>query len=93
MSWSVSGNGTAAEVKAQIDEQLKYPLADAPAGIANAGERESIHRLQETIHQVLRTFAPDVKLALTAAGHMGFTDGEARESAYQNISLQITPTS
>lgn len=39
MSWSVSANGKIADVRGQLSEQFKGPLAEKPAGLSNDGER------------------------------------------------------
>ncbi len=92
MSWSVSATGTPAEVRGQLSEQFKGPLAEKPAGLSDDGERESVQLISETIEQILGTFAPTNRVSVSASGHMGFAnwDGKAGD-AYQNVTITITP--
>lgn len=90
MSWSVSGSGTPAEVRGQLSEQFKGPLAEKPAGLADDGERETVQRIHETIEQVLTTFDPERKLSVSAYGHMGFSDWDTKAGAFQNVNLIIS---
>jgi hypothetical protein len=89
MSWSVNATGTPAEVRGQISEQFKGPLAEKPAGLADDGERETVKRVHETIEQVLSTYGADNKVSVSASGHMGFTDCNTKAGAYQNVNLTI----
>jgi hypothetical protein len=93
MSWSVSATGTPAEVRGQLSEQFKGPLAEKPAGLSDDGERETVRRIHETIEQVLTTFGPDQKVSVSASGHMGFADWNSKNVAggYQTASLTIKP--
>ena len=93
MSWSVNAVGTIDEVKAQLAEQFALPLAPAPKGVSDAGERETIHRVHETILQVLRTFVPDVQVHVYAHGYMGgvWRDGAIVAGRHQRVSLDIAP--
>jgi hypothetical protein len=89
MSWSVSAAGTTAEVRGQLSEQFKGPLAEKPAGLSDDGERETVQRIHETIEQVLTTYGADRKVSVSVYGHMGFTDWDTKAGAYQNVSLTI----
>ncbi len=91
MSWSVNATGTPAEVRGQLSEQFKGPLAEKPAGLSDDGERETVQRVQETIEQVLATFDPANKVTVSANGHMGFSSWETKAGAYQSVNLTITP--
>lgn len=91
MSWSVSATGTPAEVRGQLSEQFKGPLAEKPAGLSDDGERETVQRIHETIEQVLATFGPEIKVSVSAVGHMGFENWDTKAGAYQNVSLTIKP--
>ncbi len=91
MSWSVNGSGTPAEVRGQLSEQFKGPLAEKPAGLSDDGERETVHRIHETIEQVLATFDPEKTVTVSASGHMGFRNWDTKEGPYQNVSLSIGP--
>ena len=91
MSWSVNATGTPAEVRGQLSEQFKGPLAEKPAGLSDDGERETVRRIHETIEQVLATFGPDKKVSVSANGSMGFENWETTTGAYQNVNLTIKP--
>jgi len=93
MSWSVSGSGTPAEVRGQLSEQFKYPLADKPQGIDNDGERETVKQTFDLCEQILSTFDPEGKVTIAASGHMGFADWETKKGAYQSVSITVTPQS
>ena len=90
MSWGVSASGTPAEVRGQLSEQFKCPLAEKPAGISDDGERETVQRVHETIEQVLTTFDPESTVAVVASGHMGFRNHNTKAGAYQNVNFAIT---
>jgi len=89
MSWSVNATGTPSEVRGQLSEQFKAPLAEKPAGLSDDGERETVQRIHETIEQVLTTFDLDKKVSVSANGHMGFENWDTKAGAYQNVSLTI----
>lgn len=93
MSWSVSAVGTPAEVRGHLSEQFKYPLADKPAGIDDEGERETVKQTSDLIEQILSTFDPEVRVAISASGHMAFSDWNTKKGAYQSVNLTITPQS
>ncbi len=59
MSWSVSTRGSVPDVKAELERQFAYPLADRPAGLDDEGERETVRRVKETIGQCLDTFGAE----------------------------------
>lgn len=92
MSWGVNANGTPAEVRGQLSEQFKGPLAEKPAGLFDDGERETVRRIHETLEQIISTFGPEQTLSVSASGHMGFNDWNARAGAYQNVTLSIAKT-
>lgn len=91
MSWSVAAHGKPAEVQAQLAEQFKGPLAVPPAGLSDAGERETVKRVAEMVAQCLGTFDPEKKVAVNAYGHMGFADWDAESGAYQEVNVTIQP--
>ena len=91
MSWSVSGNGTPAEVRGQLSEQFKGPLAEAPAGLSDTGERQTVQLVSELLEQVLTTFGPERSLSISASGHMGFSDWDKKTGAYQSVNISIVP--
>ena len=93
MSWSVNATGTPAEVRGQLSEQFKGPLAEKPAGLSDDGERETVQRVHETIEQVLATFDIEQKVTVSAGGHMGFQNWDTKAGAYQNVSLSINTQS
>ena len=89
MSWSVSANGTVADVKAELEKQFAYPLAAVPGGLTDEGERETVRRIKETITQCLETFGPEKKVSVSANGHMGFQDWPTKAGAYQEVTVSI----
>ena len=91
MSWSVNASGKPSDVKAELDTQFAHPLADAPAGLSDEGERETVRRIRETITQCLETFDPEKAVAVSAYGHMGFASWDTKAGAYQEVSLTIRP--
>jgi hypothetical protein len=93
MSWSVSAKGTVSEVKAVLATQFLGPLADAPAGLTDEGERETVRRVQGTITQRLGTFAPEKIVSVSANGDMGFDSYDTKAGANQTVSVSIQPGS
>ena len=93
MSWSVSGSGTPAEVRGQLSEQFKYPLADKPSGLSDDGERETVKQVADLCEQILATFDPNNQVAISANGHMGFADWDKKTGCYQSVNLTVTPKS
>ena len=93
MSWSVSASGTPAEVRGQLSQQFKWPLAEKPAGLSDDGERETVRLLSEMIEQCLSTFGPERKVSVSASGHMGFSDWDTKADGYQSVNLSIFPQS
>ena len=91
MSWGVSASGKPEEVKAELERQFAYPLADGSAGLADAGEKETVRRIAETIAQCLGTFDPEKTVMVGANGHMGFKNWDTKAGAYQSVGLSITP--
>jgi hypothetical protein len=91
MSWSVNTSGKPADVKAELGRQFSYPLAEAPAGLADAGERETVRRIFETITQCLETFDAEKVVSVSASGHMGFEVWDTKAGAYQEVSVSIKP--
>jgi hypothetical protein len=89
MSWSATAKGTPSEVKKQLDQAFSGPLADAPAGLDDKEERETVFRIHETISQILRTFDPEKVVAVSAYGHMGYADYDSKKGKYQNVNLTI----
>ena len=92
MSWSVSATGKPAEVKAELEHQFSYPLADAPAGLSDEGEKETVRRTADMVGQCLSTFDPEKPVRVTASGHMGFNNWDTKEGAYQSVNVSISPT-
>lgn len=91
MSWSVSTRGTVAAVQAELERQFAFPLADAPAGLLDEGERETVRRVRDTITQCLGTFAPEKTVTVAANGHMGFDSWEGRTGPVQTVNISIQP--
>jgi hypothetical protein len=91
MSWSVSGSGIPAEVRGQLSEQFKGPLAEKPAGLSDDGERETVKLVHELAEQILSTFAEDKSVSISAVGHMGFSDWDKKTGAYQSVSFVVKP--
>jgi hypothetical protein len=91
MSWSVNATGKPAEVKTALEPQFASPLAEV-GGLADPGERETVRLIREMICQCLDTFAADQRVYVSAFGHMGYKDWDAKAGAYQNVELKISPT-
>lgn len=91
MSWSVNASGTPAEVRGQLSEQLKYPLADKPAGLNDDGERVTVQLVSELLEQILSTFDATKEVGISASGHMGFGDWTEKTGGYQNVSISVAP--
>ena len=91
MSWSVSASGTPAEVRGQLSEQFKGPLAEKPAGLNDDGERETVRLIAETIEQCLGTFAPEKSVSVSASGHIAFANYDTKAGAYQTVSISVNP--
>ena len=91
MSWSVSASGTPDEVQISLNEQLKNPLAEAPNGLQEETEKQTVRLVQAAINQCLSTFGEDRKVTViaSASGHMGFADWEHRGGCYQAVELSI----
>jgi hypothetical protein len=92
MSWSIQAAGaTPYEALAQVQEQVKWSLAPKPHGLDHDGERESVHRVVETIFQVLRTYDQTAGVSVSASGHISFDDYETKSGARQFVRLDIQP--
>jgi hypothetical protein len=91
MSWSVSANGTPAEVRGQLSEQFKGPLAEKPAGLDDDGERETVRLIAEMIEQCLGTFAAEKTVSVSANGYIHFTNYDTKDGATQTVSVSINP--
>jgi hypothetical protein len=91
MSWSIHASGTPAEVRVQLGEQFKHPLAEKPAGLDDDGERETVRLISELLEQATTTFDPAHKLAVAAYGHMSMADYTTKAGAAQSVSFTITP--
>lgn len=89
MSWGVHAKGKPAEVKAELDRLFLAPLAAAPAGLSDEGERETVRRISETITQCLGTFDPEKTVSVDASGHIGFGNWDTKAGAYQEVNLKI----
>jgi hypothetical protein len=89
MSWSVSSTGTPAEVRGELSQQFKGPLAEGPAGLADAGERQTVQQTSDLIEQILSTFDPAQRVTVAAHGHMGFGNWDEKTGCYQNVNLSI----
>ena len=91
MSWSVNGSGTPAEVRGQLSEQFKGPLAEKPSGLSDDGERVTVQKTSDLLEQILATFDPEVKLSVSAYGHMGFADWDKKTGCYQSVNIAVSP--
>lgn len=91
MSWSVSASGKPLEVKAELDRQFAYPLADKPAGLDDDGERETVRLIAETLGQCLETYGPERKVSVSANGHISFANFETKEGGNQTVNMSIIP--
>ena len=91
MSWSVSSSGTPAEARGQLLEQFKGPLAEKPAGLFDDGERVTVQQTSDLLEQILSTFDPTRAVAVSAYGHMGFSDWDKKTGCYQSVNITVTP--
>jgi hypothetical protein len=91
MSWGVSTQGSIPDVKAELERQFSHPLADAPAGLPDEGERETVRRIRDTIFQCLETFDPDKTVRVSANGHMRFDNWDSKSGACQEVNVSIQP--
>lgn len=93
MSWSVNSTGSPAEVRGQLSEQFKGPLAEKPRGLSDDGERETVQKIAELIEQILSTFDPGRNVSISASGHIVFGDWENKTGGYQTVNLTVIPRS
>lgn len=91
MSWSVNAVGTPAEVRGQLSEQFKYPLADKPAGLDDNEERATVAFVSDLLEQITTTYDAEAKLSVSAYGHMSFDNYVTRAGARQSVSFTVTP--
>lgn len=91
MSWSVSAKGTPSEVEAELNRQFLYPLADAPAGLSDEGERVTVCKVLDLIRQCLGTFDASKIVSVSANGHMGHDSWDTKSGAVQTVSISIQP--
>jgi len=91
MSWSVNASGKIADVRGQLSEQFKGPLAEKPAGLYDDGERKTVEMIRDSVDQCLSTFGPDKTVSVIAFGHMGFADYETKKGGYQEVTVSIKP--
>jgi hypothetical protein len=89
MSWSVSASGKPREVRGQLSEQFKGPLAEKPAGLSDDGERQTVRQVADLLEQITTTFDPEGKLNVSASGHMGFADWEKKTGCYQSVNISV----
>ena len=92
MSWSVSATGKIGEVRENLKKQFAYPLAEAPAGLADEGEKETVRKVSAMIDQCLGTFDPERKVVVSAFGHMGFSNWDTKAGPYQDVTVSIQNT-
>lgn len=89
MSWSVTVVAkNNADAKLKLAKAFSIPLADAPAGLENDGERETVKQIAAVIDQCLGTFDPLKAVAVSASGHLS---RDAKGGAYQEVNLSIQP--
>lgn len=97
MSWSVKAVGNIADLKLKLAKAFlgpatatsaAGPLADAPAGLEDDGERETCQKVADSIDQCLGTFDPLKVVAVLASGHLG---RDQKGGAYQVVNLSIQP--
>ncbi len=91
MSWSVTATGTIDQVIVELDRQFVYPLAAAPGGLSDPGEKETVRLIRDTIWRTLKIFDPAKHVAVAAYGHISFDDYETKTGASQTVSLTIQP--
>jgi hypothetical protein len=87
MSWSVRATGKVVEVQAEIEKQFKLPLADAPQGLIDEAEKQTVYLVSRLIDQCLRTFDPAHLVTVSAHGHMGSSGGPG---SYQRLTVEIS---
>lgn len=92
MSWGVHANGKPEEARMELSKLFSAPLAPAPAGLADEGERKTVRLISEMIEQCLGTFDPEKKVSVDANGHMGFQNYDKKTGAYQNVNISIKET-
>ena len=88
MSWSVSASGSVKDVVEKLAEQFSF-LVEPPAGLPNEGERETVRLVSGVVEQCLGTFSPGRLVKVSAYGHLGYNDWDAKDGAYQEVSLSI----
>jgi hypothetical protein len=93
MSWSVSAQGKPPEVRGQLSEQFKGPLAEKPSGLTDDGERKTVQQVADLLEQISTTFDPEGQLTVSASGHMGFSDWDKKTGGYQSVTIAVSPKS
>ena len=91
MSWSVIASGKPEETRMEISRQISLSLVPAPQGLEDEGERKTVRLVYELIEQCLGTFDPEKSVAVTASGHMGFSDYTHKTGKVQTVSISIQP--
>lgn len=89
MSWSINASGKVDDVVESIVEQFAMPLAEPPAGLTDEGERETVKMVSDLVDQCLGTFGKDRLVRVSASGHLGYNDWEKKDSAYQEVRVEI----
>lgn len=91
MSWSVHVTAaTPHEAIRKVDVQLAHSLARPEnGGLSDDGERETCHRVRETIAQILRTHDPELGVAIQAYGHISYRDYATKSGPVQYVSFDI----
>jgi hypothetical protein len=93
MSWSVSSTGTPAEVRGQLSQQFKYPLAEGDSGLSDVGEKQTVQQVSDLFEQILSTFDPNNQVTIAANGSIGFADWDKKTGCYQSVTITVTPKS
>lgn len=93
MSWSVNAGGKPSEVRGQLAEQFKGPLAEKPAGLSDDGERQTVKQVADLLDQVSTTFDPEGQLSISANGHIAFADWDKKTGGYQSVNITVRPGS
>lgn len=89
MSWSAYASGKPAEVRGQLSEQFKGPLAEKPAGLFDDGERQTVQLIANLLEQISATIDPKGTMDVKAFGHMGSFGNEDRSGCYQSVNIVV----
>jgi hypothetical protein len=89
MSWSAYASGKPSEVRGQLSEQFKAPLAEKPAGLFDEGERQTVRLIADLLEQISTTIDSEGTMDVKAFGHMGSMGNEDRSGCYQVVNIVV----